>query len=104
MAGTYSVRIIMDTPHVTGVLRYATEDVISSPVESEGKLSMSYFLMEREEAHRLHRYFLISYPPSQMEGWKLLQIGRHSKWSPFPPIEILESTDVSGRYQQGSIP
>jgi hypothetical protein len=64
--------------------RYANEHIILASHEIQ---SIPTFLMSREVARRLMMSLLLSGRDDEFESVSLV---RHSRWSPYPALEIIE--------------
>lgn len=91
--GTYSVRILTDEN--INEIRYASWQVISKPDEIQG-IGMDKYLFDKPDARKLIMHLLLNYPWDQKMGWVSMHLCRHSKWSPYPAMEVIESFKVNG--------
>lgn len=91
MSGLYSVRILTDEN--INEVKYASWHVISTPDEASG-FGMDKYLTDQANARKLIIHLMLNYPWDQKMGWVSMHLCKHSKWPPYPAMEVVETFKV----------
>lgn len=91
MSKLYSVRIVIEGKMID--IQYANWNVIANHKDALS-YGMDTFLFNKEEARKLCMHLMLVHPIEQKGSWLSLNLCKHSRYHPYPCMEVVETFNI----------